>query len=142
MTTADAGASRQRHAARPALPATVCLALAYVFDVPVRTIEAVRIVPHSRFARLHGRRVAATTRRGTIFLAGSLQRFAADPELVLHEYFHVLAQWNRGRMTALGYLVELMRHGYFANRFEVEARAFTNRHVLDFVRRLREGVVT
>ena len=96
-----------------------------------------RIVEQSRFARMHGRRVAATTRRGVVYVAGSTRRFVADPELVLHEYFHVLRQWDAGTLTTWRYVVESLRRGYRDNRFEVEAREFTRRNVLAFVSRLR-----
>lgn len=114
------------------LPRVMRGALAAVFDVPIDTIDRVRLVERSRFARLHGRRVAATTRRGVIYLAGSQKRFSADPELVLHEYFHVLRQWDTGSLTVWRYLHESLRHGYRDNRYEVEARAFTRQHVLAF----------
>ena len=119
------------------LPHALRAALAAVFDVPVDTIDRVRIVEQSRFARLHGRHVAATTRRDTIYVAGSGRRFAADPELVLHEYFHVLRQWNTGELTTWRYLRESLRRGYRRNRFEVEARAFTRSRVLAFAAGLR-----
>jgi len=112
-------------------------ALVAIFDATPDAIDAVRIVEHSRFARLHGRHVAATTRKGVIYLAGSRRRFIADPELVLHEYFHVLRQWDTGELTPWRYVRELLRHGYRGNRYEVEARAFTRRHVLAFAGRLR-----
>lgn len=121
----------------PALPDAFRHALADTFGVPVETIDRVRLVPHSRFARLHGRRVAATTRRDVVYLAGSLASFVRDPELVLHEYFHVLVQWNTRRLTAWRYLIELLRRGYQRNRYEVEARAFTRAHVIAFAHRLR-----
>lgn len=112
-------------------------ALAEVFGVPPEVIDGVRLVEQSRFARLHGRRVAATTRRGTIYLAGSGRRFVADPELVMHEYFHVLRQWDTGALTTWRYVREALRRGYRNNRYEVEARAFTRQHVLAFAKRLR-----
>ena len=114
------------------IPQALRDALAVAFDVPVDVIDRVRIVEQSRFARLHGRRVAATTRRGRIYLAGSGRRFVADPELVLHEYFHVLRQWNTGALTTWRYLREAVRRGYRDNCFEVEARVFTRKHVLAF----------
>lgn len=123
------------------LPVAVRDALAETFGLPAGTIAAVRLVQQSHFARLHGRRVAATTRRGAIYLAGSGKRFASDPELVLHEYFHVLAQWNTGALTVWRYVVESLRRGYRNNRYEVEARAFTRRHVLAFAARLRDAGV-
>jgi hypothetical protein len=112
-------------------------ALAAIFDVPPDVIDDVRIVEQSRFARLHGRRVAATTRRGVIYVAGSNKRFVADPELVLHEYFHVLRQWNSGTLTTWRYVRESLRRGYRDNRYEVEARAFTRQHVLALAARLQ-----
>jgi len=112
-------------------------ALAGVFGVAPEVIDGVRLVEQSRFARLHGRRVTATTRRGTIYLAGSVRRFVADPELVMHEYFHVLRQWDTGALTTWRYVRETLRRGYRNNRYEVEARAFTRQHVLAFAKRLR-----
>ncbi len=84
----------------------------------------------------------ATTRRGVIHLAGSGGRFAADPELVLHEFFHVLRQWNTGALTTWRYVKESLRHGYHDNRYEVEARGFSGRHALAFASRLRPGEAT
>jgi hypothetical protein len=107
---------------RPAgyrLPEPLAAALAQVFGEDVRHV---RIVERSRYARLHGAR--ATTRPGIIYVATSGEEFARDHDLVLHEYFHVLKQWQPGRMTRLGYVVELVRRGYRANRYEREARAF------------------
>ncbi|MEO8938870.1 MAG: hypothetical protein ABI277_01330 [Burkholderiaceae bacterium] len=92
----------------------------------------------SHFARLHGRRIAATTRRDAIYLSGSGKRFANDPGLVLHEYFHVLRQWNTGTLTTWRYVVESLKRGYRDNRYEVEARMFTRSRVLAFAARLRE----
>ena len=132
------------NAARVTLPVRLRDALVDVFGVDAATIDRVRVVEQSRFARLHGRRIAATTRRDTIYVAGSARRFFADPELVLHEYFHVIAQWNTGALTTWRYLRESLRRGYRNNRFEVEARAFTRRHVLAFAASLnapREVIV-
>jgi len=50
--------------------------------------------------------------------------FIAEPEMVLHEYFHVLRQWSTGNLTRSRYLIESMRRGYWENRFEREARDF------------------
>jgi hypothetical protein len=49
--------------------------------------------------------------------------FFAD-HLVAHEYFHVLRQWNRGRLSIARYLAEWVRHGYWSNRYERQARRF------------------
>jgi hypothetical protein len=87
----------------------------------------VRVVEHSFFNRLHGS-PRAVTRRGRIYLRGSAAEFFADPELVLHEYFHVLRQWASGRMTLWRYLAACLKRGYWNNPFEIEARRFASRH--------------
>src|SRR6267143_1735905 len=53
----------------------------------------------------------------------------ADPWLMLHEYCHVIRQWQPGSLTAARYLLECLRRGYWNNRFEVEARAFADANV-------------
>jgi hypothetical protein len=119
------------------LPSKMRDALVEIFGVTPDVIDHIRIVEQSRFARLHGHRVAATTRRNVIYVAGSAKRFIADPELVLHEYFHVLHQWNTGALTTWRYVRESMRRGYRDNRYELEARAFTRQHILAFAARLQ-----
>lgn len=104
----------------PQLPEAHRLALAQLFGEPV---DRVRVIEHSWYARLHGP-IRATTRRGRIYLTGSRREFFADPELVLHEYFHVLRQWAPGELTILRYLLESLRNGYWNNRFEIAARRF------------------
>src|SRR5262249_40071402 len=106
------------------LPAHLRTALEALLGEAVGTI---RITEHSRFVRLHGRALA-TTRRGHIYLRGSAAEFFANPWLMLHEYCHVLHQWHPGTLTLGAYLLECLRHGYWDNRFEVEARAFADRH--------------
>jgi hypothetical protein len=90
-------------------------------------VSNVRIVEHSLYARLHPRAVA-TTRRRRIYLRGPAQDFFGDPWLILHEYCHVLKQWEPGDLTITRYCLEWLRHGYWNNRFEVEARAFADKH--------------
>src|ERR1700682_2934079 len=92
------------------------------------SVAHVRVIEHSRFARLHGRAVA-TTRKGRIYLRGSAADFFANPWLMLHEYCHVIRQWQPGSLTATRYLLECLRRGYWDNRFEVEARAVAGTHV-------------
>jgi hypothetical protein len=92
------------------------------------SVSQVRIIEHSLYARLHPRAIA-TTRRRRIYLRGSAQDFFADPWLVLHEYCHVLRQWEPGELTLARYGLECLRRGYWNNRFEVEARAFADRHL-------------
>jgi hypothetical protein len=111
---------------RAQLPSHLAAALAAVMGSPVDTVV---IIEHAWMARLHGRWVSATTRRGRIYLRGSAAHFFQSPELLLHEYCHVLRQWEPGRLTLTRYVIESLRRGYFRNRFEVEAREFAARHV-------------
>jgi hypothetical protein len=90
-------------------------------------VDGVRIVERSVFNLLHGRPLAVT-RRGCIYLRGTAAEFFANPELVLHEYFHVLRQWACGELTILRYLGQCLRHGYWNNPFEIEARSFAARY--------------
>ena len=91
------------------------------------SVAHVRVIEHSLFARLH-LRALATTRRGRIYLRDDAAAFFANPSLLLHEYWHVIGQWQRGTLTVPRYLIECLRHGYWKNRFEVEARAFAAAH--------------
>jgi hypothetical protein len=105
-------------------PAALLAALQEIFGEPV---EHVRVIEHSFYARLHfGAR--ATTRRNRILLRDSAAAFWRDPDLVLHEYFHVLRQWQPRRLTIWRYVVESLRRGYWLNRFEIEARQFAAAH--------------
>jgi hypothetical protein len=117
------------------LPAATQAALARVFG---DHCASVGLVEHSWRVRWHPR-MHATTRRNRIFLRGTVEEFVADPALVLHEYFHVLEQWQPGRLTRWRYLVELLRRGYRANCFEVEARDYVDRNLGRFRRLLAEG---
>ena len=91
-------------------------------------VSRVRIVEHSLYARLHPRAIA-TTRRRRIYLRGCAEDFFENPWLMLHEFCHVLEQWEPGDLTLRRYALEWLRRGYWNNRFEVEARAFADRHV-------------
>jgi hypothetical protein len=110
------------------LPSDVEAALCALFGAG---ISDVRIIEHSLFARLHPGAVA-TTRRGTIFLAGAAADFFANPSLLLHEYCHVMTQWGPGRLTSLGYVWEWLKRGYWDNRFEIEAREFAQSNLYRF----------
>lgn len=94
-------------------------------------VDRVEIFEHARRLHLHGRAIA-TTRRRRIYLRGSAQQFFDDPALLLHEYFHVLHQWEPQRLTVWRYLLELFRRGYWDNRFEIEAREFVDDQVHRF----------
>ena len=105
---------------RVAVPPNVHAALASFFG---EGVAQVRVIEHSLFARLHMRAIA-TTRRRRIYLRGSGAAFFEDPALMLHEYCHVLKQWEPGLLTTGRYVSEWLRKGYWDNRFEIEAREF------------------
>ena len=106
------------------VPDAVRVALELLFG---ERIGHVRVIEHSLFARLHGCN-NATTRRRRIYLRGSAADFFQNPSLMLHEYCHVLKQWEPGTLTVPGYLLESARRGYWNNRFEIEARKFADTH--------------
>src|SRR4051794_32626759 len=66
------------------------------------------------------RSVAAITLWRTVFLSQSV---LVDAELLLHEFRHV-QQFEASPTFPLRYLFESVRRGYFANRFEVDAREY------------------
>jgi hypothetical protein len=98
-------------------------------------VDDVEIVERSWYARLHAG-ARATTRRNRILLRGTAAEFFADPALVLHEYFHVLRQWNTGRLSTPRYLREWLRRGYWNNRYERQARRYVNLCLADLRARL------
>jgi hypothetical protein len=108
-----------------AVPDEVLAALEHVLGTRV---GHVKVIEHSWFARLHARAVA-TTRPRRIYLRDDAADFFANPWLMLHEYCHVVRQWQPGRLTVRRYLLECLRHGYWNNRFEVEAREFADLNV-------------
>ena len=108
-----------------AVPDAVNRALQQVLGARVAHVE---VIEHSWFARLHGRAVA-TTRLRRIYLRGGAAEFFGNPWLMLHEYCHVVRQWQSGRLTMSRYLLECLRRGYWNNRFEVEAREFADLNV-------------
>jgi len=113
----------------------VLAALKVVFGA---VVEQVVIIENSWIARFHGR-VTATTRRRRIYLSGTGAAFFDDPELMLHEYCHVVLQWETGNLTALRYLIESARNHYWDNCFEVEARRFTHENLRHFLELLGCG---
>jgi hypothetical protein len=94
-----------------------------LLDVFGSDIDGVRIVEYSWINALHGWPLAVT-RRNRIYLRYSAAEFFANPGLVMHEYHHVLNQWNTGDLTVTRYLLQCLRRGYWNNPYEVEARAF------------------
>jgi hypothetical protein len=119
-----------------AVPGPVRVALEELLGA---SIADVRVIEHSWFARLHGRAVA-TTRRGRIYLRGSATDFWSNPPLMLHEYWHVIGQWQTGKLSTLRYVLECLRRGYWNNRFEIEARAFAAAHSAQLHQRLQPRI--
>jgi hypothetical protein len=70
----------------------------------------------------------AVTRRDKITVHIPCNEFWNDYELVLEEYYHVLKQWNTGRMNRRNYIWETLRRGYQRNRFELEAQSFARQN--------------
>jgi hypothetical protein len=103
-----------------ALPADLRTLLVELFGAQIDEVE---VIEHSVFNALHFAPLAVT-RRNRIYLRGSAADFHADPELVVHEYFHVLRQWKTGDLTVWRYVRECLRKGYWNNCFEVDARRF------------------
>jgi hypothetical protein len=111
------------------LPPAVAAAIEHVFE---ESVDRVVVIEHSRYAKFH-RGMTATTRPNRIFLAISGPEFSADPQLLLHEYYHVLCQWRPGYLTRWRYMAESLRRGYSANRYEQEAREFADGAVERYV---------
>src|SRR5262249_47031465 len=116
-------------------PDPVRVALESIFGADV---SGVKVIEHSLYVRVHARAVA-TTRRRRIYLRGSGEEFFASPTLMLHEYWHVLRQWEPGTLSIARYMLEWMRRGYWDNRFEIEAREFADDHLYRFRALLRRS---
>jgi hypothetical protein len=116
------------------LPHAIAAALEQLFE---ESVGHVIIIESSRYAKLH-RGMAATTRPNRILLAISGAEFASNPELILHEYYHVLCQWRTGYLNRCRYILESARYGYRQNRYEQEAREFVSANLDQFRRILRD----
>jgi hypothetical protein len=123
---------------RYVLPRAVAAALEQVFEEPA---DGVIVIERSRYAKLH-RGMSATTRPNRILLATSGAEFVASPELLLHEYYHVICQWRTRYLTRWRYVVECVRCGYWQNRYEQEAREFAAGAVELYLETLREQEVS
>ena len=89
--------------------------------------------PLARIARLvlGSQRVAMVIGQ-TVHLSGATrEQFLADAEWVAHEQVHLRQYHENGLLPFLWkYLVESARVGYYANKYEVEAREEARRVVL------------
>jgi hypothetical protein len=109
-------------------PKDVEAALSALFGQSVRHVK---VVQYSIYVRFHWRAIA-TTRPNRIYLRGSGKEFFNDGPLLLHEYFHVLRQWGTGELSIARYLGECFRHGYWDNRYEIEAREFAANEIFRY----------
>jgi hypothetical protein len=69
----------------------------------------------------------AETGRDLIRISIPCKDFLDDNYMLLEEYYHVLKQWDTGRLGHLTYLWK-SRHGYDENAFEIEAKSFARDH--------------
>lgn len=113
---------------RAFLPQHVQTALETLFG---ESVAGIHVIEKSFFAALHPRAVA-TTRRRRIYLRGNADDFFTNPALMLHEYCHVVKQWEPGSLSTFGYVLEWLRRGYWDNRFEIEAREFASDNLYRF----------
>jgi hypothetical protein len=86
-------------------------------------VDQVELVEYAWTSALLGWPLAVTSPR-RVYLRYSAKEFFAYPELVVHEYFHVIRQWQTGRLTLTRYVWQSIRRGYWNNPFEIEAREF------------------
>jgi RHS repeat-associated protein len=87
----------------------------------------------------------ATTRKNKIIVFVPCDQFFEDPETVLEEYYHVLRQWNTGRMGRISYGWEWLKKKigpgdpYRDNKYEKEAKDFAKEHREEFKKCLECG---
>jgi hypothetical protein len=87
----------------------------------------------ARIARIFfGARKIAMVVGNTIHISGvDKEVFMSDRRWLIHEIAHIEQYRQNGLLKFLYlYILESIRHGYFQNRFEVEAREAEERGVL------------
>ena len=75
-----------------------------------------------------------TTRKNKISLpiGYSCNQFQSSPFLLLHEFYHVLRQWNTGKLTVSKYIAEWTKNGSGnANKYERAANDFARNNETD-----------
>jgi hypothetical protein len=100
----------------------------------VQSVDNVDVIENGWKANLFD--AYATTGTNTIYLSKGLScsTFFSSPLLLLEEYYHVLAQWNTGRMNHLNYALEF---SYDNNKWEKEAKGFAMIYKDDFQKCLK-----
>jgi len=81
---------------------------------------------------------SATTRRNKIIIFVPCDTFFSNPDTYLEEYYHVLNQWNTGRLSRLKYAIEYVKHGYEKNKYEKEAQDWVKQHREEFEKCLQQ----
>ena len=71
-----------------------------------------------------GAPAAAVTLRNTIILGPEVH---LSPQLLTHELVHV-RQWRADPLFPVRYSLATLRHGYYENPYEIEARQIASRH--------------
>src|SRR5262249_50021183 len=106
--------------------------IAEILGVPPEVIDRIRIIEYADRIELQGNTIAVT-RQDLIMLKFSGDSFFGDLETVLHEYFHVIYQWDNG-MKFGDYLAASRSAAaqgldpYYDNAYEVAARWFASRY--------------
>ncbi|MDU0352996.1 RHS repeat-associated core domain-containing protein [Paraglaciecola aquimarina] len=112
------------------LPSNLATSVSEVMNVSVSDINGVELYANSKWANflnwlngLRGWRVDATTLTNAIYLPShvSPKSFMNNHNLLLHEYFHVIKQWNTGRMGIGSYLLS-------PDKWENEAKNFARKN--------------
>jgi hypothetical protein len=115
-----------------AIPAPVRRALESIFGEG--STAAVQVVRRPWYVRAHlvfaGARSGSVTRPSRIYTNLPADVFFGADQHVLHEFYHVIEQWNRQRMSRIGYLVQRARR-------EAEADAFARLHLCRYRDQLR-----
>lgn len=106
-------------------------------DLFCESVDHIQVIEHSRYAALHGR-ILATTRKELILLNMGGETFSRLPELVLHEYYHVVKQWRNDELTAFKYIIESVKNGYINNKYEVATNRYVQQNIVRFKHLLNE----
>lgn len=121
-------------------------ALANTLGTTRSEIDGIIVYEYSETAKLvdqsnriaGGPGILAVTAKNAIYFRYSGTSFLADLELVLHEYYHVVHQWNNDRLTVARYVAAGTNHA--TNKWEVEAMNFARNNYSNFKQQLHPGI--
>jgi len=118
-TDRDRCAARTAPGVRYTVPKDVLGALERLFDQP--GLGRIAVIYRPLYVRGHllliGGRVGSVTRPERIFTNVPEALFFTLDRHVVHEYYHVVQQWGRERMTRVGYLLNSGRREREAHEF-------------------------